>query len=72
MENDNLRNPFRNEADAFRLLVIVGIGAAPVVVLALLVGPIPALVLGAVLLGIAAWRSGRWLRAMIETRQEDR
>jgi hypothetical protein len=60
------RNPFRSEADAFRVLVIAVIGAAVVVAVALAVGALAGFLLGLALIAVAAWRSialfGRWRR----------
>lgn len=60
-----MRNPFRSEADAFRLLVIVGVAAAGVIVVALVAGSLPGALVGLVLLcvgGVYAWR---WTRAAV-------
>ncbi len=63
------RNPFRNEADAFRLLVIIGLAVALIVVAAALGGawvgvPVAVIVIGA---GIrATWR---WMRIALSERE---
>jgi hypothetical protein len=54
--------PVRSEADAFRLVVIIGVGAGAVTALALLTRPAAGAILAAALLGLgagAAWR-GAW------------
>jgi hypothetical protein len=54
--------PLRSEADAFRLVVIIGVGAGAVVALALLVTPAIGAILAAALLGLGAafaWRGAR-------------
>jgi hypothetical protein len=54
--------PLRSEADAFRLVVIIGVGAGAVTALALLVRPAVGAVLAAALLGLGlgfAWRGAR-------------
>jgi hypothetical protein len=54
--------PLRSEADAFRLVVIIGLGAAAVVALALLTRPAAGAILAAALLGLGfglAWRGAR-------------
>jgi membrane protein CcdC involved in cytochrome C biogenesis len=60
------RNPFRNEADAFRVLVITVIAGAIVVAVALLAGPLAGFLLALALIAIAAWRAAalfqRWRR----------
>src|SRR5437867_2002898 len=57
-----MHHPIRSEADAFRLVVIIGVGAGAVVVLALLTRPAAVAILAAALLGIGigfAWRGAR-------------
>jgi hypothetical protein len=54
--------PLRSEADAFRLVVIIGVGAGAVVALALLTRPAAGAILAAALLGAGAgfaWRGAR-------------
>jgi hypothetical protein len=54
--------PLRSEADAFRLVVIIGVGAAAVTALALLTRPAAGAVLAAALVGLGlgfAWRGAR-------------
>lgn len=59
---DRLRNPFRSEADAFRLLLIIGAGVLAVVVAAAIAGAWLAVPVAAVLLALAIRASYRWLR----------
>jgi hypothetical protein len=57
-----MHNPLRSEADAFRMVMTVGAGAAAVIVLSLLAGPEFGVVLAAALVGVgigAAWRTSR-------------
>jgi hypothetical protein len=57
-----MHNPLRSEADAFRLVVVIGIGAAAVVALTLLTRPVVGLILAAALIGFGvglAWRGAR-------------
>lgn len=61
-EQQRLRNPFRNEADAFRLLLIVGASIAAVVVAALVGGAWLGVPVAVALLALAARSSYRWLR----------
>jgi hypothetical protein len=56
------RNPFRNEADAFRLLLICTAAAAVVIAVALLVSSTAGALLGVVLVGIGLWRAWRLLQ----------
>jgi hypothetical protein len=54
--------PLRSEADAFRLVVIIGVAAGAVVALALLTRPAVGAVLAAALIGVGlgfAWRGAR-------------
>lgn len=59
---DRLRNPFRSEADAFRLLLIIGAGVLSVVVAAAIAGAWLAVPVAVVLLALAARASYRWLQ----------
>jgi hypothetical protein len=54
--------PLRSEADAFRLVVIIGVGAGAVIALALLTGPPAGRILAGALLALGvgfAWRGAR-------------
>ena len=51
------RNPFRSEADAFRVLMMVVAGGVLVVAVALLISSLAAVLLAAVLLAIGGWRA---------------
>ncbi len=50
-----MRNPLRSEADAFYLLVTVGLGAAAVIALTLLTRPLFGALLGLILVCLGAW-----------------
>lgn len=65
MSDGELRNPFRSEADAFRLLTIVAVAGAIVIAAGLLVGSWLALVIAGVLLMLAIGPVVRWLRIAI-------
>jgi hypothetical protein len=57
-----MHNPLRSERDAFRFLVIVGVGAAAVIALTLATRPALGAALGAGLIGVGigvAWQSAR-------------
>ena len=57
-----MHNPLRSEADAFRWIVLIGIGCASVVVLTLLTRPAIGVAWAAALIGFGvgiAWRSSR-------------
>lgn len=49
-----MHNPLRSEADAFRWVVVIGIGALAVIALTLLTSPVFGVVLAAALLGFGA------------------
>jgi GABA permease len=57
-----MHNPLRSEADVFRLVIVIGIGAAAVVALTLLTRPVVGLILAAALIGFGvglAYRGAR-------------
>jgi hypothetical protein len=66
---DELRNPFRSEQDAFRLLVLIGLGVLAVVLTATLAGGWAGLAVALILLAIAARATFRWLRASVAERE---
>lgn len=68
-EMDELRNPFRSEQDAFRLLVLIGLGVLAVVLTATLVSGWVGLGVAVVLLGVAGRATFRWLRASVARRE---
>lgn len=51
------RNPFRSEADAFRVLMMFVVAGALVVVAAVLIGGLAGVLVALVLLGVGAWRA---------------
>jgi divalent metal cation (Fe/Co/Zn/Cd) transporter len=55
--SERARNPFRNEADAFRVLVMFVVAGALVVAAALLIDPLAGVLVGLILLGIGVWRA---------------
>ena len=57
-----MHNPLRSEADAFRWVVVIGVAAASVILLALLIRPVVGAIWGALLIGFGtgmAYRSSR-------------
>ena len=54
---ERVRNPFRNEADAFRVLMMVVAAGAAVVAVALLIDGLVGALLGLVLLMVGLWRA---------------
>ncbi|MGB2852195.1 MAG: hypothetical protein WBB30_03175 [Solirubrobacterales bacterium] len=72
MEGTNeLRNPFRSEADAFRLLVIIGVSIAAIVAAAALGGATVGVPVALILLAAAVRASFRWLRQSLQAPEED-
>lgn len=59
---DRFRNPFRNEADAFRVLVMILIAAAIVIAAAELVGSWLGAILGLVAIALGIYATIGWLR----------
>jgi hypothetical protein len=49
-----MHNPLRTEADAFRLVIVIGVAAALVVALTLIASPVYGIVLAVVLVGVGA------------------
>jgi GABA permease len=68
-----MHNPLRSEADAFRWVVVIGVGAVAVIALTLLTRPVFGVVLAAALIGFGAgiaYRSSRGsLRGSVEVRR---
>jgi hypothetical protein len=57
------RNPLRNEADMFRVLIMFGVAAAIVIAVALLIGSLAGAIVGAVLVVIGLWRTWGLIQA---------
>ena len=70
-EPQRLRNPFRSESDAFRLLVIIGIAIAVMVAAAKLGGPWIGVPVAVVVFGIGIRASFRWLRLAVSDRDAE-
>ena len=70
MSEPRLRNPFRSEADAFRLLILIGLGVATVVVAVTLLGGWVGFAVAIVLLAVAGRASYRWLRISVSRRED--
>ncbi len=70
-ERPALRNPFRSESDAFRLLVIIGVAIAVMIAAVKLGGPwvgIPVVVL---VFGAGIRATFRWLRLAVADREAE-
>ena len=57
-----MHNPLRSEAEMFRVVLIVGIAAAPVIALALIFGPEWGAILLAIEIGVVIWLAWQSLR----------
>lgn len=57
-----MRNPFRNEADAFRVLVMIVVAAAVVIAAAELIGTWLGVILALVAIAIGIYATIGWLR----------
>lgn len=71
MPGDELRNPFKSEADAFRILVMIVIAAAIVIGAAVLISTTVGAVLAILAVGLGLWRAGGWLGQMLASPDED-
>ena len=71
MSEPRRRNPFRNEADAFRILVMVVVAGAIVIAAAELVGSWLGFALLAVAVLLATWGIVGWLRVEVSERDSD-
>jgi small-conductance mechanosensitive channel len=60
-----LRNPFKSEQDAFRILVVIIAAAAIVIACAVLISTTLAAILGVIAIAIGLWRAGDWLGQML-------
>jgi len=65
-----LRNPFRNERDTFRLLVMILVAAAICIGLAL-IEPAAGIVAALIALALGAWQSAGWLRVWLGTSDDE-
>jgi len=65
-----LRNPFRREADAFRLLVIVGVAAILVIAVAVVINTTAGALLGLVFVLLGGSMALKWLRLQLESPTE--
>jgi hypothetical protein len=65
------RNPFRSEADAFRLLVIIGVSVAAVVIAAKLGGAWAGVPVALILLAVATRATLRWLKVAVGERDAE-
>lgn len=66
-----MRNPFRSEADAFRILVMIVVVAAVVIAAALLVGSWLGVVLGLIAIAFGLKATVGWLRVGLGEPDDD-
>lgn len=66
-----MRNPFRSEADAFRVLVIIVIAAGIVIAAALLVGSWLGAILGLIAIALGLKSTVGWLRVGLSEPKEE-
>jgi hypothetical protein len=66
------RNPFRREADAFRILVIVGVAAALVIAVTVAVNATAGALLGLIFALLGGSMALRWLRLQLERPEDER
>ena len=71
MSEPEMRNPFRSEADAFRILVMIVIAAAVVIAAAELIAPWLGLTLALIAIAVGLWQAVGWLRVGLGEREED-
>ena len=65
MAGTELRNPFKSEQDAFRILVVIVAVAAIVIACAVLISTTLAAILGVLAVAIGLWRAGGGLGQML-------
>jgi hypothetical protein len=65
------RNPFRSEADAFRLLVIIAVSVGAVVIAAKLGGVWAGVPVALILLALATRATLRWLKVAVGERDAE-
>jgi hypothetical protein len=71
MSEPEMRNPFRSEADAFRVLVIIVIAAAVVIAAAELIATWLGVTLALIAIALGLWQAVGWLRVGLSEREED-
>ena len=70
-EPRRLRNPFRSETDAFRLLIIIGVAIAVMIAAAKLGGPWVGIPVAVIIFGIGIRATFRWLRLAVADREAE-
>ena len=70
-ERPALRNPFRSESDAFRLLVIIGVAIAVMIAAVKLGGPWVGIPVAVIVFGAGIRATFRWLRLAVADREAE-
>jgi len=70
-EPRRLRNPFRSESDAFRLLIIIGVAIAVMIAAAKLGGPWVGIPVAVIVFAIGIRATFRWLRLAVADREAE-
>ncbi len=71
VSEQRLRNPFRSETDAFRLLGLIGAGIAAIVIAAAVGGAAVGVPVAVILGAFATRASYRWISQQIEAPDEE-
>jgi uncharacterized membrane protein len=71
MAEQQMRNPFQNEQDAFYVLVVILIAAAIVIASAVLISKTLGAILAVIAIAIGLWRSAGWLRVAVSAPDEE-
>jgi hypothetical protein len=66
-----MRNPFRNEGDAFRIVVMIVVAGAIVIAAALLISSTVGAILALIAILLGAWATIGWLRVALSARDEE-
>ena len=65
MAEQQMRNPFQSEADAFRVLVIIVLAALIVIAAAVLISQTVGAILAVIAIAAGLWKSFGWLRVAL-------
>jgi hypothetical protein len=71
MAGEQMRNPFRKEEDAFRVLVIIVVAAAIVIASAVLISRTLGAILAAIAITIGLWKTVGWLGSALGEPDEE-
>lgn len=66
-----MRNPFRSEADAFRILVMIMVAAAIVIAATIVIGSWLGAILAVLAFALGLYSAAGWLRVGLGERTED-